>query len=71
VSRKLPVRPDGWAPSAMAYLLLTRLPGTRWADRRPLLNPAQLSRLTATVGRLLRGLHRLPGRRYGSVTGAA
>ena len=52
-------------PDPVSYLLTSRLPGVRWADRRSGLSRAQSWGLIAEVGRLLRRLHQLPGRRFG------
>jgi hygromycin-B 7''-O-kinase len=53
-------------PALATYVLLSRLPGLRWADRRSGMPAHWRSALTAEVGRLLRRLHQLPGERFGS-----
>jgi aminoglycoside phosphotransferase (APT) family kinase protein len=53
-------------PELVTYVVLSRLPGVRWADRRSGMPAHWRSTLTAEVGRLLRRLHHLPGDRFGS-----
>lgn len=52
---------------AVIYVLMTRLPGVRWADRRASLDVSTTAALTRGVGRALRNLHALPGPRFGAV----
>lgn len=52
---------------ARPYLLMTYLPGDRWADRRGLLSGTQTRVLAAHAARLLRRLHAITGRRFGSL----
>jgi len=54
-------------PSASGYLLMTRLPGARWADVRPRLDAATSSALVVETGRLLRRLHAVRGVRFGDL----
>ncbi|SCL25805.1 phosphotransferase family protein [Micromonospora inyonensis] len=63
-------RPVGYGqlgPSAVGFLLMTRLDGVRWADRRADLDPARTTALTREVGRALRQLHRVSGRQFGDL----
>jgi hygromycin-B 7''-O-kinase len=48
------------------FLVLTRLPGVRWADRRDGLDPVDTAR---AAGRLLRRFHAVPGPGYGPLLG--
>jgi hygromycin-B 7''-O-kinase len=57
----------GHVPGRWVYVVLSRLPGVRWADRRDELSPLQCSALTTAVGRLLRRLHEVPGERFGAL----
>ncbi|WP_176738007.1 phosphotransferase family protein [Micromonospora inyonensis] len=56
---------DGAA--GVSFLLMTRLDGVRWADRRADLDPAQTTALTREVGRALRRLHTVAGRQFGDL----
>ena len=53
--------------SASGFVLMTRLPGARWADLRPQLDTATSSALAAQTGRLLRRLHAVRGARFGDL----
>jgi aminoglycoside phosphotransferase (APT) family kinase protein len=46
------------APTPVPYLIMTRLPGVRWADRRPRLTVAESLVLHRRAGSLLRQFHR-------------
>ncbi|WP_282945288.1 phosphotransferase family protein [Cellulomonas endometrii] len=59
----------GSAPGGGGYLLMTRLDGVRWADRRARLDATTTSDLTAEVGRALRRVHGVPGPWFGDLTG--
>jgi aminoglycoside phosphotransferase (APT) family kinase protein len=50
------------------YLLMTRLNGVRWADRRARLDATTTSDLTADVGRTLRRVHAVSGTWFGDLT---
>ncbi|MFA9445769.1 phosphotransferase family protein [Egicoccus sp. AB-alg6-2] len=50
------------------YVVLSRLPGVRWADRRGELTPSQTRAVTEEVGRVLRRLHVVRGVRFGSLS---
>jgi aminoglycoside phosphotransferase (APT) family kinase protein len=61
---------SGVEPSTgRAYLLMTRLPGVRWADRRGTLSTAELRTLTADTARALRRLHDVRGTAFGRLSG--
>lgn len=60
---------DVASTAAASYVLMTRLPGARWADRRSRLTPAQGATATKQVGRALRRFHALPGRWFGDLLG--
>ncbi|MEU4569590.1 aminoglycoside phosphotransferase family protein [Micromonospora sp. NPDC023956] len=64
-------RPVGYGqldgPAGVAFLLMTRLDGVRWADRRAELDPARTTALTREVGRALRRLHTVAGRQFGDL----
>jgi hypothetical protein len=49
------------------FILLTRLPGVRWADRRSGLDPGHQKRLVRDVGNVLRRLHCTLGERFGGM----
>lgn len=49
------------------YVLMTRLPGVRWADRQAELDGRQAPALHRAVGRLLRRLHVVTHDRFGDV----
>ena len=51
----------------VGFILMTRLPGDRWADRRSRFTPSDRAHLVAEVGRSLRRLHRVPGPGYGEL----
>ncbi|MEO3776144.1 aminoglycoside phosphotransferase family protein [Micromonospora sp. B11E3] len=51
----------------VSFLVMTRLDGTRWADRRASMDAAGTTRLTREVGRALQGLHAVRGRWYGDL----
>lgn len=55
--------PDGWG----SYIVMTRLTGVRWADRRTDLDVDQQAVLHRDVAALLRGLHRLGGEWFGGL----
>ncbi|XTZ14799.1 phosphotransferase family protein [Micromonospora echinospora] len=54
-------------PGAVTFLLMTRLDGVRWADRRADLDPARATALTREVGRALRRLHTVTGPHFGDL----
>jgi aminoglycoside phosphotransferase (APT) family kinase protein len=54
-------------PAGVGFLLMTRLDGVRWADRRAELGPARTTALTREVGRALRRLHTVAGRHFGDL----
>jgi hygromycin-B 7''-O-kinase len=59
---------SGAEPSTQReYLLMTRLDGVRWADRRRALSDRELTTLTADAGRALRRLHAGRGPYFGSL----
>lgn len=51
----------------LVYLLMTRLAGVRWADRRSDLDARQSSALHTRVGELLRRMHVLSHERFGDL----
>jgi hygromycin-B 7''-O-kinase len=60
------------APRPVPFLLMTRLPGMRWADRRPHLTNEESASVHRRVGSLLRQFHRQSDDRtaqsFGSLT---
>ncbi|WP_164983918.1 phosphotransferase family protein [Cellulomonas endophytica] len=56
-------------PSVAGWLLMTRLPGVRWADRRRDLDAGGTTRLGEEVARLLRRVHQVPGATFGPLAG--
>lgn len=61
----------GGADDGHAFLLMTRLPGVRWADRRDVLDAATQTALTSAVGGVLRRLHDVAGPGFGSLGAGA
>ncbi|WP_028047748.1 phosphotransferase family protein [Cellulomonas sp. URHE0023] len=57
------------ADRSAGYLLMTRLPGVRWADVRSALDPRSATALTSQAGGLLRRLHSVRGERFGGLLG--
>jgi hygromycin-B 7''-O-kinase len=55
------------SPRPLPYVVLTRLPGMRWGDRRAELSPEQNADLIRAVGYLLHRLHVVPGERFGNL----
>lgn len=55
--------------TGVRFLLTERLPGRRWSDRRPELDSEDRAVVEAQAARLLRQLHGLQGRRFGSIVG--
>jgi hygromycin-B 7''-O-kinase len=55
------------ADRSVAYLLMTRLPGVRWADVRSRLDPPAVTAVTRDAGSLLRRLHSVRGERFGEL----
>ncbi|WP_028048250.1 phosphotransferase family protein [Cellulomonas sp. URHD0024] len=55
------------ADRSAGYVLMTRLPGVRWADVRSVIDPATGTALTQAAGRLLRRLHSVRGARFGDL----
>ncbi|MEE6272259.1 aminoglycoside phosphotransferase family protein [Georgenia sp. MJ206] len=54
-------------PGGRPFVLLTRLPGVRWADRRARLDRAEHAELLREVADVLRRVHAVRGSRFGSV----
>jgi hygromycin-B 7''-O-kinase len=52
---------------AGGFLLMTRLGGVRWADRRARLSAAETTTLTEEVGRTLRRVHGVRGEHFGAL----
>ncbi|OMH34217.1 phosphotransferase family protein [Tersicoccus sp. Bi-70] len=63
------VRTEGRLPGGTSFLLMSRLPGDRWADRRPALTTAERASVVAQVGVLARRLHAVTDDRFGPFAG--
>lgn len=64
------VHAHGVTAAGAGYLLMSRLDGERWADRRATLGSAATTALTADVGAVLRRVHGVSGKRFGDLAGA-
>ncbi|WP_187365303.1 phosphotransferase family protein [Cellulosimicrobium cellulans] len=64
------VRAHGVTAGGAAYVLMSRLGGARWADRRATLGAAATTGLTAAVGAVLRRVHTVTGLFFGDLAAA-
>lgn len=55
------------APHGVHCIVMSRLPGDRWSDRRPSLDLGQRTGVIGDVGALLRRLHTVSGPAFGSL----
>ena len=62
------VRVHGVTADGTGYVLMTRLAGVRWSDRRATLDAGTATALTAAVGATLRRVHTVAGPRFGHLT---
>ncbi len=53
------------AAEPVAYLVMSRLPGVRWAELRSTLSPVAAAQVAESAGSVLRRCHRSTGRWYG------